>query len=158
MPRKALGSLIHSQDDRLLNVEKNVRRPLPPRNPVISQIFDIDSKRLHGVKIEEFEDTIYFKSKREKGSIIGYARLNTPKSDELNIDFFEVYKPLRKNGYGREIYRWLEDYARRRGIKMITVISLDEATGFWRKMGLKRGVWSKPGYLSMFKVLESGDE
>lgn len=111
---------------------------------------------MQGVVIEEFDDTIYFRPKRENGSIIGYARLNTPNSDELNIDFLEVYKPLRKKGYGREIYRWLEDYAKRKGIKKITVISLEEATGFWARMGLKRGVWSKPGYLSMFKMLDSG--
>jgi len=64
-----------------------------------------------------------------------------------------VYEPFRKKGYGREIYEWVESYAKERGTEKITVISLEEAVGFWRKVGLKRGVWSKPGYLSMVKAL-----
>lgn len=90
-------------------------------------------------------------------STIGYVRLNTPNRDELNIDFLEVYKPFRKKGYGREIYRWIEGYAKRRGIRKITVISLEDAVGFWVKMGLKRGVWSKPGYVSMFKLIDDSE-
>lgn len=85
---------------------------------------------------------------------VGYVRLNLRNKKELNIDFLEVYTPFRKKGYGREIYQWIESYAKRRGINKVTVISYEEAVGFWEKMGLKRGVWSKPGYQSMVKALD----
>lgn len=72
---------------------------------------------------------------------------------KINIDFLEVYKPFRGKGFGREIYDWTENYAKEKDIERVTVISLEEAIGFWKKMQFKRGDWSKPGYLSMFKKL-----
>jgi GNAT superfamily N-acetyltransferase len=136
-------------------VKETVRSTPPHVGATISYRYEITSKRLQAVKFKQHDDTIYFQPKANSTHVVGYVRLNFGDRGELNIDFLEVYEPFRKKkGYGREIYEWTESYAKERGIKKITVISLEEAIGFWKKMGLKRGVWSKPGYQSMTKALD----
>jgi len=155
---KPLGSQLESGRSLSRLAKETVRRQPPRPDTVISYRYEKDSKRLEAVKYEQYNDTIYFKPKANGTHLVGYLRFNLRNKEELNIDFLEVYEPFRKNGYGREIYEWIESYAKERGIKKITVISLEDAIGFWMKMGLKIGVWSKPGYLSMFKMLEYGDK
>lgn len=154
MPRKPLGLLLESERTLQQSAEKTVRRQPPRSDAVISHRYKTTSKRLQAVKYKQYDDTIYFKPKANSTHAVGYIRFNFRNKEELNIDFLEVYEPFRKKGYGREIYEWTESYAKERGIKKITVISLEEAVGFWRKMALKRGVWSKPGYLSMVRALD----
>lgn len=152
MSRKPLGSQLKVEWPRQGRVNKTVRR-IPPSSTV-SLRYEKTSERLQAVEYEEHADTIYFKPKDNNTRTIGYVRFNLHQhKKELNIDFLEVYKPFRKNDYGREIYQWTENRAKEKGIKKITVISLEEAVGFWKKMGLKRGVWSKPGYKNMVKAL-----
>lgn len=133
-------------------VKRTVRRT--PPNSAVSLRIEKTSERLQAVKYKEHDDTIYFQPKYDDTRTIGYVRLNFRGEKDLNIDFLEVYKPFRKEGYGREIYEWTESYAREKGMEKIAVISFEEAVGFWKKMKLKRGLWSKPGYLSMEKSLK----
>lgn len=151
MPRKPLASQLKTEWPLQGSAKKTVRRT-PPSSAVLFR-YETTSERLQAVKYEQHDDTVYFEPGGNSGRTVGYVRLNFRDEKELNIDFLEVYEPFRKKGYGREIYEWTKSYAKERGIKKIIVISLEEAVGFWKKMGLKRGVWSKPGYLSMFKVL-----
>ena len=70
---------------------------------------------------------------------VGHVCINAfPKAKELNIEYFEVDKRFRGMGYGREMYEWMEGYARRRGMKQIILSPKESAEGFWRKMGFKR--------------------
>jgi GNAT superfamily N-acetyltransferase len=151
MPRKPLGSQLKTEWLLQNGAKKTVRRT--PPNSVVSFRYEVASERLQAVGYKEHGDTIYFELKGDSTPTIGYVRFNFQNKKELNIDFLEVYEPFRKKGYGREIYGWTESYAKSRGVEKITVISLEEAVGFWKKMGLKRGVWSKPGYISMVKAL-----
>jgi len=153
MPRKPLGSVLKSEKPLEQSAEKTVRRKPPTPDATISQRYERTSKRLQAVEYNQYGDTIYFKLKGWNARTIGYVRLNLRGNEELNIDFLEVYEPFRKKRYGTEIYKWTENHAKEREIDQITVISLEEAVGCWRKIGFKRGVWSKPGYLSMFKAL-----
>lgn len=153
MPRKPLGSQLESERLPQQRAKKTVRHTPPHEGAAVSYKYEITSKRLQAVRYKQHDDTIYFQPKANGTHAVGYVRLNFGDKEELNIDFLEVYVPFRKKGYGKEIYEWTESYAKERGLKKITVISLEEAVGFWRKMGLKRGVWSKPGYLSMVKAL-----
>ena len=56
----------------------------------------------------------------------------------LYLEYFEVYEPFRGIGYGTEMYKWFEKYAKRRGVKRIVLMPYDSAVGFWNKMGFKR--------------------
>lgn len=136
--------------------EKTVRRA-PPHGLTVSRRHETTPRRLQAVEYKEYDDTIYFEAKDDGTRTVGYVRFNFSGLRGLNIDFLEVYKPFRGKGYGREIYQWLEDYAKNRGIKKITAISYEEAVGFWEKMGLKRGLWSKPGYQNMVKALDDSE-
>lgn len=153
MPRKPIGSLLKSEKPLQQTAEKTVRRKPPSSDATISHRYEATSKRLQAVEYKQHSDTIYFKLKGANTRTIGYIRLNLRDNEELNIDFLEVYEPFRKKRYGTEIYKWTENHTKERGIDQITVISLEEAVGFWNKMGFKRGVWSKPNYVSMYKTL-----
>lgn len=78
---------------------------------------------------------------RERGTIwdeVGRVCLNFfPKEKEAYIEYFEVDECFRGMGYGREMYEWVEEYAKRRGMEQITLNPHDSAVGFWRKMGFK---------------------
>ena len=55
----------------------------------------------------------------------------------LQIEHFKVADDLQGKGYGREMYRWLENYARENAVMRITLHAYEPATGFWKKMGFK---------------------
>ena len=69
---------------------------------------------------------------------------------ELYIEYFEVGEPFRGLGYGREMYEWVEKYARRRGLRQIILTPYDSAVSFWIRMGFR--VFSKEPY-EMVKTL-----
>lgn len=58
-----------------------------------------------------------------------------PEYKELYIEYFEVDAACRGKGYGREMYGWVEGYARRRGMRQIILTPYDAAVSFWIKMG-----------------------
>ena len=54
-----------------------------------------------------------------------------------HIDHFKVADDLQGKGYGREMYQWLENYARERGVIQVILHVYQPTTGFWEKMGFK---------------------
>jgi GNAT superfamily N-acetyltransferase len=69
---------------------------------------------------------------------VGHVCFNAfPKDRELRIEYFEVDEHFRRMGYGREMYAWVEKYAKRRGMEQIILSPNDSAVGFWQKMGFK---------------------
>ena len=80
---------------------------------------------------------------RDRGMIydeVGHICINAfPKDRDLFIEYFEVDERFRVMGYGREMYEWVEGYARRRGMERIIIYPKESAEGFWEKMGFK---WS----------------
>ena len=69
---------------------------------------------------------------------VGHVCFNAlPKDRELNIEYFKVDERFRGMGYGREMYEWVEGYARWRSMKQIILYPKGSAVGFWRKMGFK---------------------
>ena len=67
---------------------------------------------------------------------IGFLEL-VLNTNALQLDHFKVADDLQGKGYGREMYQWLENYARERAVIRITLHSYTLATGFWEKMGFK---------------------
>ena len=55
----------------------------------------------------------------------------------LQIDHFKVADDLQGKGYGREMYQWLENYARENAVMRIALHVYKPATGFWKKMGFR---------------------
>ncbi|MCK4953547.1 GNAT family N-acetyltransferase, partial [Candidatus Bathyarchaeota archaeon] len=68
----------------------------------------------------------------------------------LQLDHFKVTDDLQGKGYGREMYQWLETYAKENAVKRITLHSYKLATGFWEKMGFAPNDLEKG---NMIKVL-----
>jgi len=56
------------------------------------------------------------------------------------------------SGYGSSLIRYIEEFAKNKGCEYVTLSSITDALGFWRKMGYD--VYSlPPGYYSMYKKL-----
>jgi len=97
------------------------------------------------------DDRIVFVDRERCYSLRGYVRFTAYRDGgELYIDYFEVWEPFRGVGYGREMWDWVEEYARRRGMKRIILTPYNSAVGFWRKMGFRS--LSRQAY-EMVKVL-----
>ena len=54
---------------------------------------------------------------------------------EFYIDYFEVHDIYRGQGYGSEIFNWIEAYAKRKGMRTIFLTPYQSAVNFWVKMG-----------------------
>jgi GNAT superfamily N-acetyltransferase len=82
---------------------------------------------------------------------VGHVCLTAfPEDRALYIDYFEVDAAFRGRGYGREMYQWVEAYARRLGLRQILLTPYDSALLFWIRMGFT--VFSKETY-EMMKTL-----
>lgn len=98
-----------------------------------------------------YEYGIVFKDQSKSFDEVGTVCLKAfPEYKELNIEYFEVDKAFRGRGYGLEMYEWVEEYAKRRGMEQITLNPRDSAVGFWKKMGFK---WPSMLGFEMVKVL-----
>ena len=54
---------------------------------------------------------------------------------EFHIDYFEVHTLYQRQGYGREIYHWIENYAQRKGMRTMYLTPNKSAIRFWIRMG-----------------------
>ena len=82
---------------------------------------------------------------------VGHVCINAlPKDRELYIEYFEVDESFRGMGYGREMYEWVEGYARWRSMKQIILYPKGSSVGFWWKMGFK---WPSMFRFEMAKAL-----
>jgi GNAT superfamily N-acetyltransferase len=96
--------------------------------------------RTHTLRLQplRYEYGIVFRERSTIWDEVGRVCFNFfPKDKEAYIEYFEVDEAFRGMGYGREMYEWVEEYAKRRGMKQIKLNPRDSAVGFWRKMGFK---------------------
>jgi ribosomal protein S18 acetylase RimI-like enzyme len=82
------------------------------------------------------------------------------KHDDLDVDPITNSKSLyilgismenRRTGYGSNLINYIEEYAKENGCEYVTLSSITDALGFWKKMGYS--VYSTGGYYSMYKKL-----
>ena len=80
--------------------------------------------------------------------------------DDLEVDPIKNTKSLyilgismenRRAGYGSNLINYIEEYAKKQRCEYITLSSITDALGFWKKMGYE--VYSMGGYYSMYKKL-----
>ncbi len=72
------------------------------------------------------------------------------KDDALELT--HLYTETQGIGHGRQAYQALEQWARRNGITQIYLESVDDAVGFWEKMGFEpEGESSEEGWVRMVK-------
>ena len=93
------------------------------------------STRLQPVRLD---NTLVFIDCTTHKAEVGYIDF-TGFSDvkEFHIDYFEVHELYRKQGYGREMFAWIEGYARRKGMQTIYITPYKSAIQFWTKMGFR---------------------
>jgi ribosomal protein S18 acetylase RimI-like enzyme len=69
----------------------------------------------------------------------------------LYITGIEVKEDYRGKGYGEMVVKKIEEYAKGKGAKYITLGSITSALGFWRSMGFK--VYSIGNFYNMYKKI-----
>ena len=93
------------------------------------------STRLQPVR---FDNTVVFIDCTAHKAEVGYVDFTVlPEVKEFHIDYFEVHEIFRKQGYGREMSAWIEDFARRKGMQTIYITPYKSAIQFWKKMGFR---------------------
>lgn len=93
------------------------------------------STRLQPVR---FDNTVVFIDCTAYKAEVGYVDFTVlPEVKEFHIDYFEVHELYRKHGYGREMFDWIEAYARRKGMQTIYITPYESAIQFWTKMGFR---------------------
>lgn len=91
------------------------------------------SRRLHPIRID---NTIIFIECNIIKDEVGYVDFMVLVHEkELHIDYFEVHTLYQRQGYGREIFHWIEQYATRKGMRTIYLTPYKSAVRFWIKMG-----------------------
>lgn len=97
-----------------------------------------------------YKEGIVFRDLGMSFDEVGHVCLTAfPEYKELYIEYFEVKAAFRGLGYGREMYEWVEAYARRRGMRQIILAPYDDAVSFWRRMGFRM----RPMEAEMVKTL-----
>ena len=80
--------------------------------------------------------------------------------DDVEVEMIENEKSLyiigismddRRNGYGSKLVNHIEKFAIENGCSYITLSSITESIGFWKKVGYD--VYSVSGYFSMYKKI-----
>lgn len=98
-------------------------------------VYKTVSTRLQPVRID---NTMVFINCTTHKAEVGYVDFTVvPDFKEFHIDYFEVHELYRKQGYGREMFVWIENFARRKGIQTIYITPYKSAIQFWTKMGFR---------------------
>jgi GNAT superfamily N-acetyltransferase len=96
-------------------------------------VYKNGSSRLRPIRID---NTIIFLECNIIKDEVGYVDFMTLDHEkEFHIDYFEVHTLYQKQGYGREIYHWIENYAKHKGIRTIYLTPYKSAVRFWIKLG-----------------------
>ena len=128
---------------------KQATSPLGRRTNGAGYLYRTPTRRLQPIRCRE---GIAFRDLGASFDEVGHVCLTpVPAYKELYIEYFEVDAAFRGLGYGREIYEWVEAYARRRGMRQIILTPYDAAVSFWSRMGFS--VFSKEPY-EMVKTLK----
>ena len=87
-----------------------------------------------------------------KGKVVGFIVFSMKQRDD-NIDNIVVAKSEQGKGVGRALVEYIEDFAKSRGMDVITTDTTENAKGVpWKAYGF----WKKMGYEDTGKRLASG--
>jgi GNAT superfamily N-acetyltransferase len=104
-----------------------------PDNWINVVVYKTGSSRLRPIRID---NTIIFLECDIIKDEVGYVDFMTLAYEkEFHIDYFEVHTLYQRQGYGREIYLWIENYAKRKGMHTMYLTPYNSAIRFWIKMG-----------------------
>ncbi len=107
--------------------------PLGRRMSGAGYLYRTPTRRLQPIR---YREGIVFRDLGESFDEVGHVCLTAFSAyKEMYIEYFEVDAAFRGLGYGREMYEWVEAYARRRGIHQIMLTPYDTAVSFWSRMG-----------------------
>lgn len=74
----------------------------------------------------------------------------TPIKNAKSLYIIGISMESKGSGYGSSLINYVEEFAKNQGCEYVTLSSITDALGFWRKMGYD--VYSlPPGYYSMYK-------
>jgi N-acetylglutamate synthase-like GNAT family acetyltransferase len=79
------------------------------------------------------------------GAIVGFFALEPPAKGVCEVNPIFVEPHLQQGGFGRALWRKLEERAHHAGARRIGLDSDPNAVGFYEKMGLKVTGWSPSG-------------
>ena len=68
---------------------------------------------------------------------VGTARLRWLGKTKCKIERMAILKPYRKNGFGMELVKFIEDYAKRHNVRELHLNSQIHAKEFYGKLGFK---------------------
>jgi ribosomal protein S18 acetylase RimI-like enzyme len=118
--------------------------------------FEIEESGSTKIRMYDGDDKVGYSSVTIKDNIFDKWNLY----DDLEVDPIKNTKSLyilgismenRRTGYGSNLINYIEEYANSKGCEYITLSSITDALGFWKKMGYE--VYSMGGYYSMYKKL-----
>lgn len=76
----------------------------------------------------------------------------SPISNAKSLYIIGISMENKGSGYGSSLVKYIENFAKKQGCEYVTLSSLTDALGFWKKVGYE--VYSlPPGYYSMYKKL-----
>ena len=118
--------------------------------------FEIEESGSTKIRMYDGDDKVGYSSVTIKDNIFDKWNLY----DDLEVDPIKNTKSLyilgismenRRAGYGSNLINYIEKYAKKQRCEYITLSSITDALGFWKKMGYE--VYSMGGYYSMYKKL-----
>jgi len=118
--------------------------------------FEIEESGSTKIRMYDGDDKVGYSSVTIKDNIFDKWNLY----DDLEVDPIKNTKSLyilgismenRRAGYGSNLINYIEEYAKKQRCEYITLSSITDALGFWKKMGYE--VYSMGGYYSMYKKL-----
>jgi len=118
--------------------------------------FEIEESGSTKIRMYDGDDKVGYSSVTIKDNIFDKWNLY----DDLEVDPIKNTKSLyilgismenRRSGYGSNLINYIEGYAKKQRCEYITLSSITDALGFWKKMGYE--VYSMGGYYSMYKKL-----
>jgi|SaaInlV_165m_DNA_1040744.scaffolds.fasta_scaffold07092_8 ribosomal protein S18 acetylase RimI-like enzyme len=118
--------------------------------------FEIEESDSTKIRMYDVDEKVGYSSVTIKDNIFDKWNLH----DDLEVDPIKNTKSLyilgismrnRRTGYGSNLINYIEEYANKKGCEYITLSSITDALGFWKKMGYE--VYSMGDYYSMYKKL-----
>lgn len=127
-------------------------------------------KKFNNIRFEVVEENNQTKIYIYDGDVVGYSLVtikdnifdNWNLHDDLEVEPIKNTKSLyiigisidknnKRTGYGSNLINYIEEFAKEKKCEYITLSSITDALGFWKKLGYK--VYSMGGYYSMYKKL-----
>ena len=81
------------------------------------------------------EQTFHAAAFTEDGQVVGAARLQFNSEAEAQVRYMAVAKQVQRQGIGMALLRHLEEYARKKGAKVVVLDARESAVPFYLKLG-----------------------